>query len=532
MTVTESSPASDAPTQESAARPSTYISYLIFLLCSSLYLLAFMRLLLGLTGGDEGALIDGAVRIVHGQVFARDFLEVMGPGTFYWLALFLKLFGVTFVATRIDLFFTSVGTGLTMYFLSRRVCKRYYTLPCVLLAGTYFGALWPTISHHVDSNFFALLSVAFIVLWQERRKDSLLFVAGVLAGATMCFHQPKGMLLLVSILLWLWIQRQRRSVSMSALGLVTAGFCSVIGIVLVYFWSRGALWNLVYANFVFPSGHYGAVNNVPYAHSLIQGYWYRWGITKSGISWTAAIAAVLITPHIFVAALPGLLPILGARHKWNIKKPEILLYWLCGCALWLSEIHRKDIYHLVFGSPLLIILCVHFLAEYRGRVAKVALRSLYVSAGCLACFNLFLAMAAHPVATRVGTVAYFKSDPVLTFLDEHVAPGEKLFAYPYCPIYYFLSATTNPTAYSFLMYHYNSPSQFHDAIRALEHDQVRYVVWDTNFAAKTFPFLYPEVKGGPPVELIMEPYLESHYKVVKTENGVRIMERKSEEHAE
>ena len=36
---------------------------------------------------DEGTIIDGAVRIVHGQVFARDFFEVAGPGTFYWLSL-------------------------------------------------------------------------------------------------------------------------------------------------------------------------------------------------------------------------------------------------------------------------------------------------------------------------------------------------------------------------------------------------------------------------------------------------------------
>ena len=56
-----------------------------------------MRILLP-GDGDEGLLVSGAVRIVHGQVFARDFFEVVGPGTFYWLALFFKLFGVTFVA--------------------------------------------------------------------------------------------------------------------------------------------------------------------------------------------------------------------------------------------------------------------------------------------------------------------------------------------------------------------------------------------------------------------------------------------------
>ena len=44
-------------------------TYSIFLLCASLYLIPFMRLLL--IGTDEGLLVSGAVRVAHGQVFAR-----------------------------------------------------------------------------------------------------------------------------------------------------------------------------------------------------------------------------------------------------------------------------------------------------------------------------------------------------------------------------------------------------------------------------------------------------------------------------
>src|SRR5580704_4163128 len=107
-----------------------YTPYLIFALCASLYLLPLMRILLG--NGDEGLLVVGAARIAHGQIFGRDFFEVVGPGTFYWLALFFKLFGVTFVATRLCLFVSSMGTALAMYFASRRICKQYQVLPCIL----------------------------------------------------------------------------------------------------------------------------------------------------------------------------------------------------------------------------------------------------------------------------------------------------------------------------------------------------------------------------------------------------------------
>ena len=132
----------EAPTQEHTARH--YLAYFIFALCASVYLLPFMRLIQQRT--DEGIFLSGAVRIVHGQVFARDFFEMMGPGTFYWLAGFFKVFGVTFFATRVLLFLSSLGTCLAIYYLTRRICDKYHFLPCVIVIGTYYGSIWPAIS--------------------------------------------------------------------------------------------------------------------------------------------------------------------------------------------------------------------------------------------------------------------------------------------------------------------------------------------------------------------------------------------------
>jgi len=506
------------------------LNYLIFAFASSLYLLPFMRL--ARLGTDEGTLVYGAVRIVQGQVFARDFFEVMGPGTFYWLAMFFKLFGTTFVATRVCLFLTSLGTALLIYVLTRRLCRKYQLLPCVILFGTYFSGQWPAISHHVDSNFFALLSVACVVLWQKTHKNILLIGVGIVAGATTSFHQPKGMLLLASILLWLWMQRQNLPVSISAFGLIIGGYCSSIGIILAYFRSQSALWDLIYANFVWPFKHYGAVNNVAYAQGIFTFYWDPWVIPKNGFNWSIGMAAILITPFLFVAALPPLLLIQGARSKWNAVRAEVMLYWLCGWALWLAEFHRRDISHLVFGSPLLVILCVHLMVERRERIADLSLQILSISACCLACINLFLVLTARPFMTRVGSVAMFKSDPVLTYLNNHMASGEKIFAYTYSPMYYFLSSTTNPTRYSILMYGYNTRSQFEEVIHALEQSRVRYVLWDTVQEERDLRLFFPSVNLVRQDERIIEPYLKAHYTVVWAEKGVLVMERMGESHAE
>jgi len=517
-------PTTQLPMAKAAKRG--YIPYLLFTLSASLYFLPFMRILL--QAQDEGILVYGALRIFSGQVFARDFFEVVGPGTFYWLALFLNLFGATFVATRICVFVSSLGTALAMYYLSRRICSRYRILPCILLAGTYFGSSWPAISHHVDSNCLALLSVACMTAWQAKRKHSLLFSAGALAGATTCFLQPKGVLLLLALLLWLWIERWRSATWLRSLGSVTAGYVTVVGFMLVYFWSRHAIWDLVYANAVWPSVHYSAVNVVPYAQGVIRDYWDHFVITKTGFHWTVAMAAVLIAPFLFIAALPVLLPALAAaRYRKNAVSPEVLLYWLCGSALWLSEVHRKDICHLVFGSALLIVLCVYYLEQHRAKIASLTLQVLAIGAGCLAGFNFFLVLAAHPMATRVGTVRIFKPIPILELLDNKVALGEVIFAYPYCPMYYFLSATTNPTRYGALVYNFDTPDQFDEVTAVLEQRRVRYAVWDTTYQAN----IAGASPGMRPEQFIIEPYLESHYRLVKEEDGVRLMERKDEAHA-
>jgi hypothetical protein len=512
-----------APEQRSAE---AWKSYLLFTLCASLYLLPFMRVIF--VARDEGSLLTGAARIVHGQVFARDFFEVMGPGTFYWLAAYFKLFGVTFLASRICLFFSSLGTVVTIYFLSRQVCRQYRTLPCVILIGTSFGALWPGISHHVDSNFFGLLSVACLVAWNTRRHSGFLIAAGLLIGATTCIYQPKGALLLIASLVWLWLQRKSTPAPLTALALQAGSCFAVVTIVLAYFWSQGALSSLAYANFVFPRHNYGTVNYVPYATDLLHQYWAHWFKAFGGGIAAVAPAVILITPLVFVAALPLLLLLAVLPCKWRSISPLLALYWLCGWAIWLSEFHRRDIEHLVFGSPLLILLCIYALTEIGSKPARVALQILAICAGCLASFNCcaVLFSGAHTTETRVGRAGLVGKGPehVLRFLDEHLSPGEAILSYPYSPTYYFLSAANNPTRYSILMYNYNTPAQFREVVSVLEQRRVRYVIWETTFAGQAgngFPGMIP----NNPADLILEPYLESHYKPVENDDGICIMER-------
>jgi Dolichyl-phosphate-mannose-protein mannosyltransferase len=502
--------------------------YFVLGLCLLVYLYPFMRLVL--LRGDEGTFLSGAVRVTEGQVPLRDFFEAPGPGSFYWLALFFKLLGTTFFAARTSLTLTTVCIALLMYFLARRLGTRYSALPAIFFLATSFGPLWPGISQHHDSDLFALLAFTVFVSWIDVRRPVLLLTAGLLAGVTTWFMQPKGILLFIAFVVLVFVPggNTRR---VSSLGWLTAGYAAAGIAVLSLYWFAGALPDLIYANVIWPLTQYSAVNTVPYAHEILTFYGEAWVRALSPVLSAPvafALASFLMIPFLLVAALPLIAGWAALRYRALAFSPSTLPYWVVGTAWWLSEIHRKDITHLVSGSPVLVIPVFYLLGRARHKFSVPCAQLICFSTLALATFNLFITLSAHKVNTSRGTVYTFESDPVLAFLQTHVQPGQEIFAYPYCPIYYFLSGAQNPTRYSILMYGINTGSQFQDAVRSLETKKARYVIWDREFNHTGARMGWPMYSVPPPERQIMEPYLAAHYGLLERVKEYDILERKPE----
>lgn len=84
--------------------------------------------------GDEAISLEGARRVLEGQLPGRDFFEAVGPGEFYWQALFFKLFGTNIAVSRGVLLITGssssadllpLGTGQSQRVaLCSDICRR------------------------------------------------------------------------------------------------------------------------------------------------------------------------------------------------------------------------------------------------------------------------------------------------------------------------------------------------------------------------------------------------------------------------
>jgi hypothetical protein len=494
--------------------------------------------------GDEGIILYGAQRVSEGAVPGRDFVEMIGPGSFYWLGLFFKLFGAGWQVSRLFLLFTGVATTGLLYAIARQVCRESDAVLLWLFVLVMGIPLWPVVSHHWDSNLFAILAVWCYLKLEKTDHPGWAAAAGSLAGITTCFMQQKGLLLLLAfaasaVARRLWSRADSpplKRADWNALWLLAGGYAAVGIVVLWAFRQAGALRDLLYANLVWPMSGYNDINLVTYAEGLkpaamgpsLQIFGSKWPAARlicEGLS-VIPFMVIAILPLLSLMRLVNSLFAHGKRLRWN----PWLAVMLAGAGLWLSEIHRKDMFHLAAGSPLLLVALLGNTRSISKDGIRTALKAV-LAVALVAYGSLNFAAYvrdARPVETRRGTVMSAVDDPALRFLSTAVKEREFVFVYPYCPIYYYLADVRNPTRYSVLLYGSNTPAQFDEVIHNLEEKRVRYVLDAAGYGDDPRRW-FPAYRQPAADKLKLEQYLRQHYEATTVNNGFRLLQRRVDE---
>ncbi len=219
---------------------------------------------------DEALELYCAERVLHGQLPYRDFWTLYGPAQFYFLAFFLKLFGITVLVGRFYDALVKAGIACMVFVLVSRLASRrsaLFAFAASLLCLTcntsaiYNFPIFPAL-------LCSLLSVYFLSRFLTEPKLSLLCIAGLFTGLTTTFRHDSGFYICFTVCATLiWSQRRTEPSSSSLLQRLAIYLIGVLAIFLpVLAW---LLWKIpahdLYFDLIYVPGKvYPKVRGLPF----------------------------------------------------------------------------------------------------------------------------------------------------------------------------------------------------------------------------------------------------------------------------
>lgn len=475
-----------------------WIAASLFVL-ACLYLCVFRRFML--LDPDEGIVLQGAERILRGEVLYRDFFSFLTPGSYYLLALLFKLFGNSLMVARSTLVFYGGAFTVFAYFMARRVCSRWAALLVAYLTLVTSVSWRFVVLHNWDSTFWLCLAVYCSVLLAQTRQARWAFGAGTFGSLTFVFEQSKGagfvLGLLLGFILLAWTERPLRFSRAHALWLA-AGFAWPLALTLVYFAGHHAA-GAMFADWSWAFHHYSVTNNVPYGYTDWSDE-ARASLFGTHHPLDIFLVMLAVSPCFLLPALPIVgLALLGywtIRARRGLLPPDRAAYYMVAgssiAGALLSVIFvRTNVIHFAYLAPVLYLVLAWVLdaGDIGGGIVR-AMRPLLVL-GVVVTFTatgmaLLIANrnAQSVVETRRGQVRLSWPDEVIGYTQAHVAAGERIFVYPYFPLGYYLTATFSATRYEYLQPGMHTLAQDEEAIGELDRSRTNVVLFEPSFYDK------------------------------------------------
>lgn len=448
---------------------------------------------------DEGIILQGAQRIVHGQVLYRDFFSFFTPGSYYLLALLFKVFGSSMLVARTALAAYGAFFSVFTYLLARRVCSRWVALAAAYLV-TWTCLPWRfMILHNWDSTLWACATVYCAVWLVQAPRWGWALATGSFASLTVLFEQSKGagLVLGLGLGLILLVLFARSTLRLSRRDWVTLGIGLAwpFALTIAYSAAHHALPAML-ADWFWPLHNYSIVNSVPYGYQDWSDE-ARMRLYGSGSWLVRGIALFTVSPCFLLPVLPIIAIMLLIYWLLEVKRERLAVdraaYYILVCSsivglLFSVLISRADIIHFVHLTPLLYLVLAWVMdgTDVRGQLMR-SIRPL-VSLGILITFTTLgmaflvrIRSAKTVIETRRGVVLAKSSDDILAYVQTQVPAGSRILVYPYLPLYYYLTATFNPTSFDYLQPGMHTHQQEQEVIHQVSADRTSVIVFQPSF---------------------------------------------------
>jgi len=482
---------------------------------SILYLWPFRNMLF--LDWDEGILLQGAARILRGQLPYRDFFSFYAPGSYFWNAWLMKVFGDSLLVPRTVVLLYGVVFSVLTFILARRMASRTGAAVASLLL---LICCWPMsfrVQHNWDSTAAALLALYCALGFL--RSPSLGRAAGIglFSSLTLLFNQARGAGLLLGLVLGFLVLRPRLPK-----GWLTTRHLLVMGAVLSlpllatagFFAAQGALGPMV-QGLLWAPRHYTEANRLPYGFiTMTISGWVE--LFDSGSLAERAFHYFIISPIFILCALPIYVVLIALSCAWK-RRPDldaaqvsaVILSGAVILGVLVSVVAtRADFHHVTFISPLFFFLLPwvveRWAAPFSGLRKAAPLLAVYLLLAFTS-YGLMLLWQVRgntvPIETRRGLLRVQRKNETIEFIQAHFPAGSSLLVHPYFPLYSFLTRTFSPLPYDYLYSGMHTREQFEESVARLETLRPGAVLYEPDFV-RMIPTVSP---GLPAAKMVQDP---------------------------
>jgi hypothetical protein len=422
---------------------------------------------------DQILFFARAVRVLHGQVPYRDFLEIVTPGTELIYAAEFRLFGIhAWVMPA-----WGIAIGFALSFVVTLIASRILRGPVMLLPALLFlifdfnSAL--DMTHHWYSTLFVLAAVAAL---SGGSGIPRIIAAGSLCGVATLFTQTSGTLTVVALVIYLvWLRRSEAGKFSTpvSIAVLVLPFVLIVSCVLGYFIYKAGFRTLVFDLFIFPIRFMSSADvNQPgtYFRQLHE------LATSSGVLRLIPVMFIyILVPYVYFFGLHQL------RRQCEVlpasRRKALVLLHLVGLALFLAVASGPRYFRLCTVAAPAILICIWLLSQ-PGRAHRLARRLLCILAIVFAVlFSFHRQTQWHGTLNLpVGRTAFtdFAMYREFQWLAQRTQPSEFFFNDSDLGLYLSLD---NPTGSEFLTYaDFTRPEEVAAVIQSLRQRPPHFII--------------------------------------------------------
>jgi hypothetical protein len=438
--------------------------------------------------GDTLISVSDAMRIIDGEVMYRDFFHLTPPGAEVWYAALFSIFGVRLWILNFTILLLNLSLTWFVWRFSRQLLSGVlvYVAPALFLV-VGLRLFFLDGSYRLFSVVFALAAVAVVM---GRREPRDLLFAGVFCGLSSFFLQPRGVLTLGGIavfLVWEHVRRGARELSLVSKGalLVLPFIATIIATNAYFIWSAG-FDNYYFSVVTFVQKYY---RNDPLSNSEA----FMADLPDIGQYSEIYSASTAISRYIRIAAptlfFYGLVPYVYLAfliYRWRKKTylesdgqdRKLVLLCIFGLAL-LVGVSAPSVFRLAhMALPGLVVLVWLIGRLKRSEIVASSILCVLILVG-IAYVIQRQTIEKNYLEMPAGRAAFLANITFQRFkwVGEHTRPGD-LFWEGHHLTFYFAFHLKNPTPLYLVRDNGYTPKfQADSVLAALERNPPEYIVW-------------------------------------------------------